>query len=391
MSDKELYEDIESVEEMVVDHDPEEEEAHDESEAEADDEVSEAMAPAAKGKAAAPEVDGAKAAADDAAKIKASAPAKAKVPGGEAQKGDQVADKIPGTKAGMINAMYQEMNKMKKADLQASYGKLMASMHMKKEDVDVEDAAPALHEKAAAVQADFSADMSALVESEATLSETFKDKAAVIFEAAIKSKVSDEVARIESELQEEFAEEVQTAREEMIEQVDGYMNYVVEKFMEENKLAIENGIRTEIAEDFMGKLKDLFTESYIEVPESKVDLVDELSEQVTDLEARLNEATETAIEQTQFMEELMRDAIIREHSRDLAETQVEKLKSLAEDLDFEDPETFASKVETIKESYFTKKRVTVAEEVVGDEAEEAEISDVMARYVSAIKRQTENK
>ena len=140
----------------------------------------------------------------------------------------------------------------------------------------------------------------------------------------------------------------------------------------------------------MDKLKDLFTESYIEVPESKVDLVDELSEQVTDLEARLNEATETAIEQNQLMEELMRDAIIREHSRDLAETQVEKLKSLAEDLDFEDPEAFAAKVETIKESYFTKKKVTVAEEVVGDEAEEAEVSDVMARYVSAIKRQTAN-
>ena len=381
MSDKELYEDIESVEEMVVDPDPEEEEeAHDESEAEADaeEEVSEA--------AAAPELDGAKAAADDAAKIKASAPAKAKVPGGEAQKGDQVADKIPGTKAGMINAMYQEMNKMKKADLQASYGKIMASMHMKKEDVDVEDAAPAIHEKADAVQVDFTADMDALVESEATLSETFKDKAAVIFEAAIKSKVSDEVARIESELQEELDEEIKTAREEMIEQVDGYMNYVVEKFMEENKLAIENGIRTEIAEDFMGKLKDLFTESYIDVPESKVDLVDELSEQVTDLEARLNEATESAIEQSKVMETLQRDAIIREHSRDLAETQVEKLKSLAEDLDFEDVDTFASKVLTIKESYFTKKKVVVAEEQLDESAEEQEVSGSMAAYVNALRQ-----
>lgn len=373
MSEQEMYEDIESVEEMVVDPDPEEEEeAHDEDAAEGDaEEVSEAKDGVETEKASVDSVDKA-----------ANATKQAKVPGGAATKGDP----MPSTKAGMINAMYQEMNKMKKADLQASYGKLMASMHMKKEDVDVEDAAPALHEKAAAVQADFSADMSALVESEATLSEGFKDKAAVIFEAAIKSKVSDEVARIESELQEEFAEEVQTAREEMIEQVDGYMNYVVEKFMEENKLAIENGIRTEIAEDFMGKLKDLFTESYIEVPESKVDLVDELSEQVTDLEARLNEATETAIEQTQFMEELMRDAIIRENSRDLAETQVEKLKSLAEDLDFEDPEAFASKVATIKESYFTKKKVVVAEEQLDESAEEQEVSGSMAMYVNALKK-----
>jgi len=372
MSDKELYEDIESVEEMVVDPDPEEEEeAHDESEAE---EVSEAKDGVETEKASIASVDKA----GDATK---------KAPSRKGDKSNSMPmDKIPGTKAGMINAMYNEMNKMKKADLHASYGKIMSSMKAEGFEVDAEDAAPAIHEKADAVQVDFTADMDALVESEATLSETFKDKAAVIFEAAIKSKVSDEVARIESELQEELDEEIKTAREEMIEQVDGYMNYVVEKFMEENKLAIENGIRTEIAEDFMGKLKDLFTESYIEVPESKVDLVDELSEQVADLEARLNETTETAIEQNQLLEELMRDAIIREHSRDLAETQVEKLKSLAEELDFEDPEAFAAKVETVKESYFTKKKVSVAGEQIDESAEEEEVSPEMAMYVQALRR-----
>ena len=372
MSDKELYEDIESVEEMVVDPDPEEEEeAHDESEAE---EVSEAKDGVETEKASIASVDKA----GDATK---------KAPSRKGDKSNSMPmEKIPGTKAGMINAMYNEMNKMKKADLHASYGKIMSSMKAEGFEVDVEDAAPALHEKADAVVVDFTADMDALVESEATLSETFKDKAAVIFEAAIKSKVSEEVAKIESELQEELDEEIKTAREEMIEQVDGYMNYVVEKFMEENKLAIENGIRTEIAEDFMGKLKDLFTESYIEVPESKVDLVDELSEQVADLEARLNETTETAIEQNQLLEELMRDAIIREHSRDLAETQVEKLKSLAEELDFEDPEAFAAKVETVKESYFTKKKVSVAGEQIDESAEEEEVSPEMAMYVQALRR-----
>ena len=372
MSDKELYEDIESVEEMVVDPDPEEEEeAHDESEAE---EVSEAKDGVETEKASIASVDKA----GDATK---------KAPSRKGDKSNSMPmEKIPGTKAGMINAMYNEMNKMKKADLHASYGKIMSSMKAEGFEVDAEDAAPAIHEKADAVQVDFTADMDALVESEATLSETFKDKAAVIFEAAIKSKVSDEVARIESELQEELDEEIKTAREEMIEQVDGYMNYVVEKFMEENKLAIENGIRTEIAEDFMGKLKDLFTESYIDVPESKVDLVDELSEQVADLEERLNETTETAIEQNQLLEELMRDAIIREHSRDLAETQVEKLKSLAEELDFEDPEAFAAKVETVKESYFTKKKVSVAADQLDESAEEEEVSPEMAMYVQALRR-----
>ena len=370
MSEQEMYEDIESVEEVI------EEDISEDSET---DEVSEA-------KAAAPEVDGAKAAAHDAAAIKKSAPSKAKVPGGEANKGDQVADKMPGTKAGMINAMYSEMSKMKKSDLQASYGKMMNAMKMK-EDFDAEDFdADEIHEKAAAVSVDVTADMNALVESEATLSETFKDKAAVIMEAAVKSKVSEEVARIESELQEEFDEELKTTREEMVEQIDGYLNYVVEKFMEENKLAIEHGLRTELAEDFMNGLKNLFTESYVDVPESKVDLVDELGTQVRELEEKLNESTEQSIRMNGELEELKRDAIIREHSRDLAETQVDKLKSLAEDIDFEDEETFAQKVSTIKESYFTKKTPSVVGEEIDETVEEEEVSDSMARYISAIKR-----
>jgi len=375
MSEQEMLDDIESVEEVI------EEETSEESDTEED--VSEAMASGP---------DGAKAAADDAAKIKSSAPSKATAPGGEANKGEQ----MPKTKAGMINAMYGKMNAMKKSDLMASYNKMMNAMaHPDKEDDDMDEMdhgkkkkmemAHGKKKKMESVEVDFSADLGALVESEATLSEGFKDKAAVIFEAAIKSKLSEEVDRIESELQEEFDEELKTTREEMVEQIDGYLNYVVEKFMEENKLAIENGLRAEIAEDFMKGLQNLFTESYIEVPEGKTDMVDELSSQVSDLEARLNETTETSIKQSQELEELKRDAIIREHSRDLAETQVEKLKSLAEDIDFEDAETFAKKVETIKESYFTKKKVTVAEEQIDEAAEETEVSDVMARYVSAIR------
>ncbi len=387
MSEQEMLDDIESVEEVI------EEETSEESDTEED--VSEA--------AAAPEVDGAKAAEDDAAKIKKSAPSQAKVPGGATTKGDP----MPSTKAGMINAMYNEMSKMKKADLMASYHKMMNAMaHPDKEDDDMDEMdhgkkklmamahgkkklmamAHGKKEKMESLEVDFSTDLGALVESEATLSEGFKDKAAVIFEAAIKSKLSEEVARIESELQEEFDEELKTTREEMVEQIDGYLNYVVEKFMEENKLAIEHGLRTELAEDFMNGLKNLFTESYVEVPDSKVDLVDELGTQVRELEEKLNETTEASIRMTGELEELKRDAIIREHSRDLAETQVEKLKSLAEDIDFEDAETFASKVATIKESYFTKKKVTVAEESVDEAAEEQEITGSMAMYVNALKQ-----
>ena len=369
MSDQEMYEDIESVEEVI-----EEETSEESVEAE---EVSEAK-------------DGVETPAAAIASVGAAGKAvkgKASVPGGEASKGDQVADKMPGTKAGMINAMYGEMSKMKKSDLQASYGKMMNAMKMK-EDVDAEDVdTDEIHEKVAAVNVDVTADMNALVESEATLSETFKDKAAVIVEAAVKSKVSEEVTRIESELQEEFDEELKTTREEMVEQIDGYLNYVVEKFMEENKLAIENGLRTELAEDFMTGLKNLFTESYVDVPESKVDLVDELGTQVRELEEKLNETTESSIHMSGELEELKRDAIIREHSRDLAETQVEKLKTLAEDIDFEDEETFAMKVSTIKESYFTKKTPSVVgEEMIDESVDEEEIPSSMARYVSALRQ-----
>ena len=369
MSDQEMYEDIESVEEVI-----EEETSEESVEAE---EVSEAK-------------DGVETPAAAIASVGAAGKAvkgKASVPGGEASKGDQVADKIPGSKAGMINAMYSEMSKMRKSDLQASYGKMMNAMKMK-EDVDAEDVdTDEIHEKVAAVNVDVTADMNALVESEATLSETFKDKAAVIVEAAVKSKVSEEVSRIESELQEEFDEELKTTREEMVEQIDGYLNYVVEKFMEENKLAIENGLRTELAEDFMTGLKNLFTESYVDVPESKVDLVDELGTQVRELEEKLNETTESSIHMSGELEELKRDAIIREHSRDLAETQVEKLKTLAEDIDFEDEETFAMKVSTIKESYFTKKTPSVVgEEMIDESVDEEEIPSSMARYVSALRQ-----
>jgi hypothetical protein len=124
---------------------------------------------------------------------------------------------------------------------------------------------------------DFSDDLNALVESEATLSDEFKAKTAVIFEAAVKSKLAEEIDRLESEYQQQLDEEIKTTKEDLVEKVDSYLNYVVENWMEENKMAIQSGLRAEIAEGFMNKLKDVFTESYIEVPEGKIDLVDELA------------------------------------------------------------------------------------------------------------------
>ena len=212
---------------------------------------------------------------------------------GAGAKHNNTKDPMPKTKAGMINAMYAKANGMKKADLAANFNDVMASMGasiglagMQKSDMsDVIDNEKTVIE----YQANFQDDLSALVESEATLSDEFKQKAETIFETAIKSKLSEEIDRLEAKYDEELAEEIKSTKDGLVEKVDSYLNYVVENWMEENKLAVQSGLRTEIAEKFMNNLKDLFTESYIEVPETKVDLVDELAETVDELEVKLKD------------------------------------------------------------------------------------------------------
>jgi hypothetical protein len=271
---------------------------------------------------------------------------------------------------------------MKKEELAGALTQLMG------EDVDLDDIEVMAE---ASADIDFSEDLNALVESEATLSEEFKAKTAVIFEAAIKSKLAEETTRLEAQYREELEEEVSTTKAELVEKVDSYLNYVVENWMTDNQLAVQNGLRTEIAEKFMNSLKDLFTESYIEVPESKVDLVDELAEEVEELEAALNETTAKAIEVSEELEIMKRTAVLYEASRDLADTQAEKLVKLCEDVDFEDDATFLAKVNTIKESYFTKTIVesNIDEEVDTDD-EVAAPSDTMAQYITAIRQSSKN-
>lgn len=234
-----------------------------------------------------------------------------------------------------------------------------------------------------------SEELAGLMESEATLSEEFKEKTAIIFETAVKSAIAEEVARLEENYKTELSEEVTTIRSELVEKVDSYLNYVVEQWMEQNELAIQSGLRAEIAEDFMGKLKDLFVESYIEVPESKVDLVDELAEEVESLEGKLNETTEANMKLAEEVKLLQAEAVLAEASRGLADTQAEKLANLAETVEFESVEDFAKKLDVIKESYFTKAASTQTLEESSDiegETEVVETSDTMAAYLQAIKK-----
>jgi hypothetical protein len=321
------------------------------------EELEEASAPTAKGAGKA-EVDGEKAASDVAGEIKKSAPAKA-------------AEPTPKTKAGMLQAAYTKMSKMKKEDLSAAYSKVM-------EDSEVDEDA--------VMEQNFAEDLNALADSEATLSEGFKDKASVIFEAALKSKLAEHVDRLEEQYAEELAEETAKIEADLVEKVDGYLNYVVEQWMEDNKVAIESGLRTEIAENFMSALHGVFVENYIEVPESKVDLVDELSNKVDELEESLNEKIDDNIKLAESVAKLTRDQIIRESSVGLSEAQAEKLKSLVEDVDFGDVETFVAKVNTIKESYFKETKAAEIEEDTALVEETQEVSNRMAAYLNALKK-----
>lgn len=281
---------------------------------------------------------------------------------------------LPKTKAAMLNAMFSMMNSMNKDALKAAYDAMMK----KPEDVK---------EVKSESSFDASSELDALVESEATLSDEFKTKTALIFETAVRTKLSEEVERLEEQYQTELSEEVASIKSDLVEKVDSYLNYVVETWMEENQLAIQNGLRTEIAEQFMEKMKDLFTESYIDVPESKVDLVDELAEQVEELEEKLNSQTGEAIKLAEELEVYKRNAVIAEACRDLADTQVEKLKGLVENVDFEDEHSFAEKVNMIKESYFKAERHSVQDTVTHEEPDqEVEVSSMMENYLNAIKK-----
>lgn len=327
----------------------------DQVEVESDDNLDEAVAPTTKGKAD-KEVDGAQAAVDTKAAIDKSEPAKASP---------------PKTKAGMINAMYKEMSKMKKGDLMASYNKVMNN-----EGVEVEGE-----------EGIFEDDLKALVDSEATLSEGFKDKAEVIFEAALKSKIGEHVERLEESYAEELAEETNRIHSDLVEKVDGYLNYVVESWMEDNKLAVETGLRTEISESFMKQLHQVFNEHYIEVPEGKVDLVDELSTQKDELEEQVNTAVADNVALKAEVETLQRAAIVTEASTGLSEAQADKLKGLVEDIDADDSEAFAEKVAQIKESYFKAKVTTQEEEVIEEDTDnEVAVSGAMSMYLEALNK-----
>ena len=232
-------------------------------------------------------------------------------------------------------------------------------------------------------------DIDALV-GDADLSEEFKQKAATIFEAAINSKVKAEQERLQSEYDTKFEEEISKSKSELTEKVDSYLNYVVEEWMKENHLALERGIKGEIAEDFIGGLKKLFEDHYIDVPDEKYDVLEDQASKIEDLEKKLNEEIEKNVEMNKVNGSYKRQEIIDEHSKDLADTAKEKFDSLVEGVEYSSEEDFATKVQTIKESYFEQKAEKSASADIDDVAEGGEsnidLSDAMAAYTNAISK-----
>ena len=305
---------------------------------------------------------------------------------------------VPRTKMEMLKAMYSEMENMKAKDLKAQYSAIMSAMHPEAAHEDVDEEAAAELKKLEAAKAEIEEkiktinvkeDVDALVEGE-DLSEDFKDKAATIFEAAVKSKTREEIARLYQATVDEFDTKLEEAKDEMTDKIDTYLNYVVEEWTKENELAIERGLKGEIAEDFISGLKQLFEDHYIDVPDEKYDVLGAQSDKIAELEEKVNEVLEQNIALKDKNGSLVREHVVVEVSEDLTDTEVEKFKSLVEDVDFVDEESFRSKLDTIKENYFPKVREeVVTEQVIDNEvaegaAKDIDVSDSMAKYMTAI-------
>ena len=202
---------------------------------------------------------------------------------------------------------------------------------------------------------DMSEDIAALTNGE-ELSEEFKTKAATIFEAAVVTRVKSEIARLAEEFDAQLDEQVESIKEGLVEKVDGYLNYVVEQWMTDNELALESGMKNEILESFVSSMKGVFEQHYIEVPEEKFDVLGEMQLKTEAVAAKLDEQLAANVALSKQLNEMKRTASIDEFAVGMADTEAEKFKSLAEELAYDDAETFKAKLQTIKENYFGKKQ-----------------------------------
>lgn len=294
---------------------------------------------------------------------------------GDKDAGEKATPKLPGTKAGMLAAMMNIMHGKKMPELQAMYSEMQEQVEEEVEDT---------------VEIDVSEDIATMLEN-GDYSEEFVENIQTIFKAAVEAKVIAEKISIEEECQEKFDQQLGEAVEEVTSQVDEYLTYAVNEWKEENEVAIESGIRAELAESFIDGLHTLFTEHYVNIPEEKVDVVADLSVKLDELEEKLNESINTEIELKKELSNYKVDGVFDEVVEGLADTQVEKMRTFAEGIEYSDEQDFRSKLEVVRENYFPSKTPEefVAEEELDDpvDQEETVVNDpAMSAYADAIRR-----
>jgi len=303
---------------------------------------------------------------------------------------------VPKTKREMVAAMVDKMNGTPAKVLKAQYGKVMDAMlntEGEHDKPDMEEQLNKLRSEKEEIEEKIKSinvkeDIEALVDGE-DLSEEFKEKAATVFEAAVKSRIRSEIERMEESYVVSLDESTSTIKEELSEKVDDYLGYIVEQWMKENELAIERGLKGEIAEDFISGLKQLFEDHYIDVPDEKYDVLEAQAEKISELEEKLNETIDENVEKKKAVESLVRDRAIAEACSDLAETETEKFASLVEDVDFTDVDSFREKLSTLKESYFPKTGGDgsfIIDDDNGETAQDIDTTDTIKSYLSAISR-----
>lgn len=301
------------------------------------------------------------------------------------------------TKMGLIQAMVERMNVMKKEDLMNSFDRMIDALEAQEsiaEDTDEAVEVVRAGHKVTAEEIDIKEDVAALFAGDDSLTEEFKDKAVTIFEAAVVTKVNEQLEKYVVDIESEIDAEKARLKEETVKQLDQYLDYVVENWLEDNKLAVEAGIKAEVTESFINGLKELFTEHYIEIPDDKVDVVEELATRADDLENRLNEEIERSSALKTQMTQFTKAELVAEASESLTETQKEKFKVLAESVEFIDEDVFVQKLETLKESYFASTDESKAVVSDFDDAEPLEeevkpsysANPEMSAYVSTISR-----
>ena len=302
------------------------------------------------------------------------------------------AREVPKLKSEILAGLVDHLKGLKKEDLSKLYGTQVIG----EEEGDDEDEEVSKEETEKVKESidqkiedlDVSQDVEALVDGE-ELSEEFKTKAATIFETAIKSKVRSELEKIQEENDKQMKELAETSMTSMVEKVDEYLNYVVEQWMSENELAIERGLKGEIAEDFISGLKGLFEDHYIDVPDEKYDILEANLTKIEELEEKLNKQMEENVQLRKAKGELVKESLIADVADGMTDTETEKFQSLVDDVEFSDEDSYKEKLQTIKESYFGTGKVESEEtEVITEEGsqEVQEVSGDMAKYMSVISK-----